>query len=330
MKKERPTEAVLVIVLAETRAHEHTFDLFKRNVLDNFGADLCLCVADNEREDLDNPFYRHASHVWRYPEPDDWGQAFDEAQRRSGCDVEWRGLLEVGRQWLGGIRGEGQQPGSAAILLFFRWFLKERLLATGTIDRYDRFVVTRSDFVHRIPHTPLELLSRDHIWIPLGEDYGGYTDRHIIASRRDILDVLSITDAILSDPLNLAHAMQHSAGWNLERYIKFSFARMGLARKVRRYPYTMYAVRGVGGRTRWALGRFDEALGYFIKYPGEYERFRLARRLIRGRSDWSAAKIVLLNGLVTIRTFVRRMLKPPRLLASAVWTGTRRLFAADG
>ncbi len=300
MHHNKHAESALVIVLAETRAHEHTFELFKKNVLDNFQADLCLCVADNEREDTGNPFYHHAKYIWRYPEPDDWGDAFDEAQRQSGLATDWRQLLKVKNQWLGGIQGEGQQPGSAGILLFFRWFLKDRLLATGLHTHYDRFIVTRSDFIHQIPHVPLELLDPEYIWIPFGEDYNGYTDRHIIASQKDILGVVSITDAILSEPETLAAQMQPFHDWNLEKFIRFSFARQGLSRKVRRYPYTMYTVRSVEGHTRWREGEFNEQLGYFVKYPNEYRHYRLARLFIRNKDDWSSMKIYLLNALVSL------------------------------
>lgn len=315
MQDNNLVESALVIVLAETRAHEHTFELFKKNVLDNFQADLCLCVADNEREDTDNPFYRHAKYIWRYPEPDDWGTAFDGAQRQLGLTTEWRRLLNVKKQWLGGIRGEEQQPGSAGILLFFRWFLKDRLLATGLHKHYDRFIVTRSDFIHQIPHAPLELLDPDYIWIPFGEDYNGYTDRHIIASQKDILGVLSITDAILSEPESLVAEMQPFTHWNLEKFIKFSFARQGLTRKVRRYPYTMYCVRSVGGHTRWREGEFNKQLGYFVKYPNEYRRYLLAKLFIRDKGDWSAMKIHLLNALVSLtkfRALIRRFNKKLR------------------
>jgi hypothetical protein len=318
MPDEKRSDSALVIVLAETRAHEHTFELFRKNLLDNFQADLCLCVADNEREDVDNPFYRHARYIWRYPEPADWGDAFDAAQRQLGLTSQWRGLLEVKDQWLGGIHGEGQHPGSAGILLFFRWFLKERLLATGVVEQYDRFIVTRSDFIHNIPHVPLQLLDPEHVWIPFGEDYQGYTDRHIIASRKDILNVLSITDAILADAASLKAEMQHSARWNLERFIKFSFARQGLGGRVRRFPYTMYAVRPVDGHTRWRAGVFDARLGYFIKYPGEYRRYRLARLFIREKQDWSAAKVELLNRLIAwddaLRPVMHELMRFARLL----------------
>ena len=120
---------------------------------------------------------------------------------------------------VGGIKGEPRQPGSAGILLFFRWFLKERLRSTGTIDQYDRFVVTRSDFVHRIPHPPLRILDHRQIWIPLGEDYGGYTDRHIVANREDILRVLSIADPILAEPELLAADRKRQTG---PRHLQFN------------------------------------------------------------------------------------------------------------
>jgi hypothetical protein len=317
MRDRNRRESVLVIVLAETREHQHTFGLFRKNLLDQLQADLCLCVADNEREDPDNPFYRHARHVWRYPEQDDWGDAFDDAQRRSGCDAPWRRLLETGGQWLGGVKGEPRQPGSAGILLFFRWFLKERLRSTGTIDQYDRFVVTRSDFVHRIPHPPLRILDHRQIWIPLGEDYGGYTDRHIVANREDILRVLSIADPILAEPELLAAEMGPSDRWNLERFIKFSYARQGLTGRVGRYPYTMYTVRSIGGHTRWSVGRYEERLGYYIKYPSEYRRYRLARHLVRCGSDWTASRMAALRMLAEMQRYaqglsrlVRRLTRP--------------------
>ena len=323
MRDRNRPESVLVIVLAETREHEHTFELFRQNVLDQLGADLCLCVADNEREDPNNPFYREARYVWRYPEQDDWGDAFDDAQRQSGYDAPWRCLLGTGGQWLGGVRGEPRQPGSAGILLFFRWFLKERLLATGAIDRYDRFIVTRSDFVHRVPHPPLRVLDRQRIWIPLGEDYGGYTDRHIVANREDILRVLGIVDPMLAEPGRLAAELGPSAKWNLERFIKFSFARQGLTGRVGRYPYTMYAVRSVGGHTRWARGRYEERLGYYIKYPTEYWRFRLAYRLVRSDSDWTPSRMALLRGLAALQRglqlcggLTRRLTLPFRAIRS--------------
>ncbi|HSH43704.1 MAG TPA: hypothetical protein VK973_16405 [Arenicellales bacterium] len=283
----KTTQRPLVIILAETRAYGLTFDRFKENVLDTLGADLALCVADNERECPSNPFYTHARYIWRYPEPSDWGTAFDYAQQVVGSDADWRRLLRIKNQWLGGVEDPEAHPGSAAILLFFRWFLKQQLVESGRLKHYDRYIVTRSDFMHEIPHVPLRLLSPNRIWIPDSEDYGGFTDRHIVASRRDILKVLSVCDDILVKPRTLYEQMRGHGRWNLEKYLKLSFARMGIASSVRRFPYTMYAVRERGGHTRWREGSYDDELGFYIKYPSEYARARSIAATVRSERDWT-------------------------------------------
>ena len=286
-------ESVLVIVLSETRAYERTFELFKKNLLRRMNADLCLCVAKNSREVLDNPFYRQATYTWTYEEPDDWGEAFDDMQGVKGVNTNWRKLLGIKDQWLGGVKGEEAHPGSAGILLFFRLFLKESLIEHKLLDRYDRFIITRSDFVHRVPHVPLALLNPKYIWIPDEEDYGGYTDRHIVVHRDDVLKVLSISDRIILDPDRLYKDMSCSSKWNLEKYIKFSFAQLGLLPRIKRFPYTMYSIRLANGHTRWSKGYWDKTLGYYIKYRSEYQSYEIAAALIKDDKDWNHLKIVL-------------------------------------
>ena len=309
-------ERVLVIVLAETREHEHTYELFQKNMLDVVGGDLALCVANNEREDASNPFYQHAKYVWAYDEPDDWGDAFDYIQRRKAGDADWRQLLGIKDQWLGGVKGEGEHEGSAGILLFFRVFLKQCLEEDGLIEEYDRFIVTRSDFVHRAPHVPLGLLDPKYVWIPNGEDYGGYTDRHVVASARDILNVLGIADRVVMEPAALYQDMQLSAEWNLEMFIKFSLERDGVAARVKRYPYTMYSVRSKDGHTRWEMGEFSKKLGYSIKYPSEYRGAVLATRLVKRPGDWNRFRIFMFNWLKAlvevgfVRIFFKVLFRP--------------------
>ena len=302
IKELYPKESVLVIVLCETRAYEHSFDLFKKNLLDVLQADLCLCVANNQREVKDNPFYKEAKYIWSYDEPDDWGDAYDKAQEMFDCTQNWRQLLLIKDQWLGGIKGDNEHPGSAGILLFFRWFLKLSILKSGILNNYDRFVITRSDFVHRIPHVPLKYLCPEFIWVPNGENYGGYTDRHIVVSNRDVLKVLSISDRVIIDPDNLFLDMNFDSEWNLEKFIKFSFEYMGLGERVRRFPYTMYSVRSIDGHTRWSEGDFCSKHGYYIKYQNEYKSYKLASMFVKEKPDWSATKILLINSIWALWT----------------------------
>ena len=69
----------LVIILSETRAHELTFDNFKKNVIDELNADLCLCIGVKPDYDYNNPFYNLAKYKFLYNEPDDFGDAFEYA-----------------------------------------------------------------------------------------------------------------------------------------------------------------------------------------------------------------------------------------------------------
>ena len=64
--------------------------------------------------------------------------------------LHWREFLKIKDQFLGGIKDEhDQHPGSAGILIFFRWFLLKNLIDNDLIDKYDRFIITRSDFTYQ-------------------------------------------------------------------------------------------------------------------------------------------------------------------------------------
>lgn len=86
--------------------------------------------------------------------------------------LHWREFLKIRGQILGGVKdSEHQHPGAAGILIFFRWFLLKKLTETDLISEYDRFVITRSDYVFQLPHPKLELLKDKYIWNPNGEHY---------------------------------------------------------------------------------------------------------------------------------------------------------------
>jgi hypothetical protein len=62
----------LVIILSETRSHELTFNSFKKNVIDELNADLCLCIGVKKDYDYNNPFYELAKYKFLYNEEDDY------------------------------------------------------------------------------------------------------------------------------------------------------------------------------------------------------------------------------------------------------------------
>ncbi|MDP2052165.1 MAG: hypothetical protein Q8L75_00910 [Acidobacteriota bacterium] len=287
-------ERVLVCVTCSTRGHEVTFPSFKRQVLDPLQADLALAVAIDETYDEQNPFWQHAMYRWTTPDYNDYGRGFDEVQRslwpdHAGAAPDWRSLHRINGIWLGGIQSPDPQPSASAILPICRALLRTGLQQDGILDRYDRFVITRSDFVWRCPHPPLSVLAPDAIWIPDGENHDGLADRHVVVSRDEVLNCLDLIDAILLQPEQLYEEMKHNPHWNNEQVWMHHLRRKGLLDKVRRFPYVMYLARAKGDDSpTWSRGRYDAALGHFVKYETEFALATAYATVIRTREDWES------------------------------------------
>jgi len=351
----------LVIILSETRAHELTFESFKKNVYDELNADLCVCIGVKPDYDYENPFYKLAKYKFLYEEQHDYGAAFDYAydeiiknrpkyekldevfytklidtqiedihfisndvekfdeyeydiilkcgenisnhcvinysdsirnktfginnnDENNSCinepdvttykkPLHWREFLKIKDQFMGGIKDDyHEHPGSAAILIFFRWFLLKNLIESDLINHYDRFVITRSDFIYKLPHPNLLLMDINKIWKPNSEHSGGVTDRHVILSKSNIESYLNILNNMVlkSNQYFINMATSNSNNWNLERLIVFNLNQNNVLHLVREFPYIMYSVRNINGTTRWSEGNFYQELGYFIKYDNEY------------------------------------------------------------
>jgi len=350
----------LVIILGETRAGELTFDGFKKNVIDELDADLCLCIGVKPDYDYNNPFYKLAKYTFLYDEPDDFGDAFDYAYNILSQDnpkyerlenvngmwgklqgpkqsndnityygdnyenenitnfddfdddeiiihvkdfhdslwknqvygikngygndlvsqqnvitykkhLHWREFLKVKNHLLGGIKDQhNQHPGSAGLLIFFRWFLLKSLIDNDLLNKYDRFVITRSDYIYKLPHPKVELMNENCIWIPNGEYYGGYTDRHVVLSKNNIEVYLNILNNFVLRSNEYYMKMIGECDWNLEKTIKFHLQQNNVSHIVKEFPYVMYAVRNVDGVSRWSWGTYSNEFGYYIKYQNEY------------------------------------------------------------
>jgi len=348
----------LVIILSETRGHEITFNNFKKNIIDELKADLCICIGVKPNYDYNNPFYQLAKYKFIYDEPDDFGDAFEYAYNilsnnrpKYEClkninalygkiqkpkqstnnityygndtsisnyddfnddeivihtndfsdnlwknqvygiknsnnnlviqsnintykkPVYWREFLKIKNQFLGGIKDvNNEHPGSAGILIFFRWFLLKNLIDNDLIKEYDRFIITRSDYIYQLPHPKVECMNTMNIWIPDSEHYGGYTDRHVILSKTNIESYLNILNNFVLKSNEYIMKMKNYTEWNLERLIFFHLNENNVLNIVKEFPYVMYSVRNINGTTRWSPGNYSHELGYYIKYPTEYEK----------------------------------------------------------
>jgi len=350
----------LVIILSETRASELTFDNFKKNVIDELNADLCVCIGVKPDYDYENPFYKLAKYRFLYKETDDFGDAFEYAyniisenkpkyeclknvntlygklenpqqstenitnygicenikDKINDFDDEqiiihtekfnnelwknqvygiknsddnnfinqenvttykkplyWRKFLKVKNHLFGGVKDDkDEHPGSAGILIFFRWFLLKNLIDNDLINEYDRFIITRSDYIYQLPHPKVEIMNEDNIWIPDCEYYGGYTDRHVILSKNNIESYLNIFNNLVLRSNEYYMKMINNFEWNLERLIKFHLKQNNVIDLVKEFPYIMYAIRSNNVSTRWSVGEYSNDLGYYIKYITEYDK----------------------------------------------------------
>lgn len=185
----------------------------------------------------------------------------------------WREFLKVKDQFLGGIKDSHEQhPGSAGILIFFRWFLLKNLIENDLINKYDRFIITRSDYIYQLPHPKIELMNENYIWIPNCEHYGGYTDRHVVLSKNNIVSYLNILNNFVLRSNEYFMKMKNKNDWNLEKLIKFHLEQNNVLHIVKEFPYVMYSVRNINGSTRWSGGNYSNELGYYIKYQSEYDK----------------------------------------------------------
>jgi len=55
--------------------------------MDRLDADLCICIGVKPDYNYENPFYTHSKYRFLYNEPEDYGQAFDEAYHEIMSEV---------------------------------------------------------------------------------------------------------------------------------------------------------------------------------------------------------------------------------------------------
>jgi len=189
--------------------------------------------------------------------------------------LHWREFLKIQNQFLGGIKdAHNQHDGSAGILIFFRWFLLKNLIDNDLINQYDRFVITRSDYIYQLPHPKLENLDEKYIWIPNDQGWGGFTDRHAILSKYNIESYLNILSNLVLRSNDYFMKMKNYYEWNLEKLIGFNLEQNNVLHLAKEFPYVMYTVRNINGPSSWifGLGEYSNELGYYIKYRGEFDK----------------------------------------------------------
>lgn len=157
----------------------------------------------------------------------------------------------------------------------------KNLIDNDLINKYDRFIITRSDFIYQLPHPKVEYMNENYIWIPDGEHYNGYTDRHVVLCKNNIEPYLNIFNNLTLRSNEYFIKMKNKNDWNLEQLILFHLQQNNVLHLVREFPYVMYSVRNINGTTRWAKGSYSNKLRYYIKYSSEYDKSNYYKNLFQ-------------------------------------------------
>jgi hypothetical protein len=170
---------------------------------------------------------------------------------------------------------------STYIHVFMLWFLQQKIKENDLLNKYDRFIITRSDFFYSLPFPKMDILNPNNIWIPNGEDYGGLCDRTVVLSKSNIIQYINILDNIYNKSndyyLKISN-LNHT--FNMEKILKFNLEQNDVLKLVKRFPYIMYCIRGHKDKTRWMGGTLNNELGYFIKYYSEYNEAIKYKKLL--------------------------------------------------
>ena len=364
----------LVVILAQTRAHELTFDSFKKNVIDELKADLCVCIGVKNDYDYDNPYYKLAKYRFLYNEENDptfsksipysyektiekyrnlqhfkmnnevmyekydnvnslFGKTSDprhscenikhlgEFTNEDDIDLSlfpendafiyhknnlcgdfshqlysikqndnnitsdnrtitylkhkhYMEFLQLKSRINLEIHDTTRFTGytiSIYIYTFFLWFLQQNIEENDLLSKYDRIVIVRSDYIYSLPFPKMELLPEENIWIPNGEDYNGVCDKSVVLSKSNFNTYVSILENFYIKSNIYYTIIERNSYWNLEAILKIHLHEVNGYNLIKRYPNVSYSVRGITDVTRWSTGVYYYDLGYFIKYPSEYE-----------------------------------------------------------
>jgi hypothetical protein len=260
------TPDTLVIIIGSLRGGELAWHSLLKHVVHRWNADMAVMTDLTQYNNKTHSLLREATYLWHEPEHTDWGEVLDTIP---GADKAWRNkLCTMPAQFLGGV--EGCHPGSAGILLAYRWRIQQSLLGLNAEGkRYKRYVLTRSDFLYGCDVPAIDTLATGGINVPLGEEYGGYTDRFAIMDSSIVQTALNVTRYLVTHP----HLAVEAEVYNLETLLKWYWQSAGV--EVKQFEHPAFTVQADKDNTRWESGYIEtlmEPHHLLVKYDGEFEQ----------------------------------------------------------
>ena len=279
MQKFSEQRNVLVVVSGQPRGGELAWKSLHKHVLLPYNAHLATYLTPISDDTDQTLLERMAQYTWRLPEPinGDYGTWVDEA-----ADVcphtdggEWPQVCDYNTSnpiWGGGLKKCPKHASKAGVLLGYRWHIHQKILALNLHLQYDYIIYTRADYLYLCDHTSPASLAGSQVWVPFGEEYGGYTDRHVVGIGPIMLAALNITQEIVCRPKHYAALTVPANTNNMEQLQALVWKSIDLA--VGQFPFAAFTVRVDGDPSSWLHGQGSEhselsQFGLLVKYRTE-------------------------------------------------------------
>ena len=275
----------LVCVIGQPREQELIWDNFKKFILKD-DTDLCLCI---DKSDNGGIMKQNAKYLFEYDETyGDITGGFELMKEYENGSDDWKHLESIPNNWIQPLGDISKCTGG--LLLFYRWFLWKNLKEHDLLDKYDRFVVTRSDYMHT-HELPVD---GESILIPSFEFHGGVTDRLAIIPKKFVENFLRIGTLIVQEPALLLDIFRRGEwplgkrlgrgwGWNLETYILIALHLTKQWDSIKFFGPTMFTV--MSDKNPKYKSVFNEPYQCYLRYQTEYNNLTETPGIIFSSKD---------------------------------------------
>lgn len=264
----------LICFIGTLRSLATTAESIKTNLIEPLEADVAFCVSRTSSNDEENLGFFSSNKIVACSIYEDADAGYEHlcntiSRERFGAiePFPWTRALSIQGNWLGGLKGI---PGSGMHLNYNHYKLKGLLESPPIQDtQYSHFIITRTDFQWLAPHPPLKLMDDGIAWIPEGEDYQGYNDRHVVCSRQIVDRYLDFFESLISGE---AYTYLHPyKALNHEYQLRLHLIHRGV--RVGRFKNLAYLTGTAETQTNWSgmKTKIIDGSAYHCKYPAEVD-----------------------------------------------------------